>query len=580
MAFLTIWKKAFASGACYAEAESLHAPEGDGSMTKRTPATDADTPIDLAGSHRTPVAGATRTGRTRADSPVTVTVKLRRRAAMTHDVSSGEALSRDQLAEAFGADPDDLKRVTDTFEALGLSVADASLATRSLTLTGSAGAMEAAFGVELSDYAIPGGGYRGRTGAVQLPASVSDLVVGVFGLDDRKVARRRHRLRTHAHDAGDLAGGAATPLTPAQLTARYSFPPGDGAGQTVGLLEFGGGFQPADLNQFCDLAGVGAAPEVRVVSVGGAPTDQIDDATGEVMLDVEVIAGACPGARIAIYFAAWTEQGWLAALDAALQDKANDLGVLSISWGAPEEADIWTPQAMQQVNEALKDAAALGITVCVATGDDGSSDGVKDGRAHVDFPASSPFALAVGGTTIPGAAAAGVPSGPDRAWKLGDGLRADSGGSSGGGVSGVFPRPSWQAGLTVAPVNAGGLAGRCVPDLAVNADWTTSPYLTVVNGASKAGGGTSAAAPLVAALITRINAARASGGKPRVGCLTPRLYTAATAGGPPLGHLVCVDVVEGDNATAAAGGYEAGPGYDAVSGWGTPDGVKLAAALS
>ncbi len=545
-------------------------------MTTEAPVDGREISSELAGSQRAPLPGATRQGPTPRETPLTVTLKLRRRAELSHDPSEDRPMSRDELAESFGADPADMTAVRTAFEALGLTVSDANLATRSLTLSGSAGAMERAFGVELSDYAHPSGAYRGRTGAVRLPPSVGDRVVGVFGLDNRKVARRRHR--AHAHNGGDAGGAVAAPLTPAQLTARYSFPPGDGAGQTVGLLEFGGRFAPADLTQFCDLAGLGATPEVLVIGVAGASTDRADGAEGEVMLDSEVIAGACPKARQVIYFADWTEQGWLAALDAAIQDKANDPGVLSISWGAPEDADIWTTQAMQQVNECLKDAAALGVTVCVATGDDGSSDGVKDGLAHVDFPASSPFALAVGGTTIPTEAAQGVASGPDRAWKQGDGLRADNGGSSGGGVSNVFPRPAWQAGIAVAPVNPGGLAGRCLPDLAVNADWTNSPYLTVVDGVAKPGGGTSAAAPLVAALITRINAARATAGKARVGCLTPNLYTAAD-GGRPMGQAVCVDVVDGDNITAPGGGYTAGLGYDAVSGWGTPDGQSLAAAL-
>ncbi len=291
------------------------------------------------------------------------------------------------------------------------------------------------------------------------------------------------------------------------------------------------------------------------------------------MLDIEVAAGVCPKAAIAVYFASWTEAGWLAALDAALQDHANDPGVISVSWGAAEDTDIWTAQAMAQMNESLTDAVALHVTVCVATGDDGSSDGVQDGRAHVDFPSSSPMVLAVGGTTIPAA-------GPDVAWKQGDGLTADQGGSTGGGVSAVFSRPSWQGGLHIASVNPGAIVGRCTPDIAANADWAASPYLLVVDGQAQPSGGTSAACPLIAALITLINAQRVRGGKPRIGYLTPLLYQDPDGGGgAPLGARVCTDVTSGGNATAAAGGYSAGPGYDAVCGWGTPDGAVLAAAL-
>jgi kumamolisin len=255
-------------------------------------------------------------------------------------------------------------------------------------------------------------------------------------------------------------------------------------------------------------------------------------------------------------------------LDAAVHDQNNDPGVLSVSWGNAEDTDIWTAQAMAQVNETLQDAAQIGVTVCIAAGDDGSSDAVTDGPAHVDFPASSPYVLAVGGTTIP---SKGAPP-PDIAWKEGDGLRADNGGSTGGGVSAVFPRPAWQGSIEISSVNPGAIEGRCIPDLAANADWNASPYLLVVDGQPQPNGGTSAASPLVAGLLTLINASRPQGN--RVGYLTPVLYQAGGSG-VPVGAAGCTDITSGDNITAHSGGYSAGPRYDCVSGWGTPDGKKL-----
>jgi kumamolisin len=181
--------------------------------------------------------------------------------------------------------------------------------------------------------------------------------------------------------------------------------------------------------------------------------------------------------------------------------------------------------------------------------------------------------LAVGGTTIPKKGA----TGPDIVWFEGDGLRADNGGSTGGGVSVVFPCPAWQTNVAVKSVNPGAIAGRCMPDLAANADWNASPYLLVVDGQAQPNGGTSAATPLVASLIAVMNAKLPK----RVGYLTPLLYQSAGAkSGPTLGAAGCTDIVSGKNNTAAAGGYSAGPGYDAVSGWGTPNGAKLLAALS
>ena len=218
------------------------------------------------------------------------------------------------------------------------------------------------------------------------------------------------------------------------------------------------------------------------------------------------------------------------------------------------------------------EAAHLGITVCIAAGDDGSSDAdMRDGHAHVDFPGSSPYVLSVGGTTIPKKGGTQV----DIVWFEGDGLRAKNGGSTGGGVSTVFPRPSWQSGITINSVNPKAIAGRCVPDLSANADWNASPYLLVVDGGSQPNGGTSAATPLMAALIALINAKLPAG--TRVGYLTPVLYGKDKTGTKIVGSMVCTDVVSGDNTTAKAGGYSAGPGFDAASGWGTPNGAALLA---
>jgi kumamolisin len=291
------------------------------------------------------------------------------------------------------------------------------------------------------------------------------------------------------------------------------------------------------------------------------------------MLDIEVVADVCPKAHIVVYFAQWTEQGWITALDAAVHDRADDPGVISVSWGEAEDTDIWTPQAMTQINATLQEAGALGISVCIAAGDDGSSDAVGDGYAHVDFPSSSPYVLSVCGTTIPSRGGRQ----PDIASKKGDGPRSEHGGSTGGGVSAVLLRPTWQNGIRVSSVNPHGIVGRCIPDLAANADWSASPYLLVIGSKSRPNGGTSAAGPLVASLLTPINAARPAGD--RVGYVTPMLYPAARANGGTVGAVGCTDVISGNNTTDRIGGYSAGPGYDAVSGWGTPNGVALARAI-
>lgn len=525
--------------------------------------------VALPGSSRKALPGAVALGPENPHTVIQVTVKLRRKAALPplQDRPS-HVLTRQELSDKYGASKDDISAVVSAFAPLGIKAVANSPAARTVVFSGPIAAMEQAFQVKLLRYSHEGAPYRGRVGSIGVPSALQGIVQGVFGLDTRRVARRRRHPVSDAALARLVAIPAAW-YTPAQLAQRYNFPAGDGGGQTVGLLEFGGGYFPSDLAQFCKLADISTPPKVTAISTDGTRTDVKDGDEGEVMLDIEVIAGVAPKANIAVYFAQWTEQGWLAALDAAVHDQANNPGVLSVSWGNAEDTDIWTEQAMTQVNETLQDAGQIGVTVCIAAGDDGSSDAVTDGAAHVDFPSSSPYVLAVGGTTIP---AKGAPL-PDVGWKEGDGLRADNGGSTGGGVSAVFPRPAWQSAIEISSVNPGAIEGRCIPDLAANADWDASPYLLVVDGKSQPNGGTSAASPLVASLLTLINASRPTGS--RVGYLTPVLYQTSASTGAPVGAAACTDVTSGDNTTAHNGGYTAGPGYDCVSGWGTPNGVKL-----
>jgi kumamolisin len=533
---------------------------------------DSHTPV--VGSRRVPLPGAAATGRANPHATIEVSLKLRRKNDLPPVKERPVAImTRDQLADHYGASKEDLDLVVQTFKDFGLKPTNVDAATRTVRLSGPIAAMEQAFQVRLFNYDHESGAYRGRVGQVHVPIALKDIVKGVFGLDNRRVARPR---RQPIRDIAQI-GSSSVPQSwyiPSQLAKHYNFPAGDGTGQTVGLLEFGGGYFPNDLKKFCKLAGV-TVPKVIAVSTDGTPTDSKDGAEGEVMLDIEVVAGVCPKANIVVYFAQWSDQGWITALDAVMKDKENDPGVLSVSWGNAEDTDIWTGQAMAEVNESLKEAALLGITVCAPAGDDGSSDGDQDGQAHADFPGSSVYVLSVGGTTIP----AKNGTVPDIVWKEGDGLRADKGGSTGGGVSAVFSRPDWQKDITILSVNPGSIVGRCLPDISANADWNASPYLLVVDGGQQPNGGTSASTPLLAALITLINAARGPG--KRIGYLTPLLYRAqdGAENGLAIGAIACTDVISGNNNTSQLGGYSAGTGYDAASGWGRPDGMKLASVL-
>jgi kumamolisin len=438
--------------------------------------------------------------------------------------------------------------------ATGFTAVESSGARRSLVLSGTVAALSNAFGVVLEHYEHPHGSYRGRTGAVHVPAYLAPIVEGVFGLDDRPQCQP-HSQRCKAPAALQAKTGSVA-FTPPQLAQVYHFPTGlDGQGQCLALIELGGGYRKADLQAYFTALGL-PVPTVQMVLVDHAhnrPTTS-DGPDSEVMLDIEVVAAIAPQARIVVYFAPNTEQGLLDAITKAMHDTVHQPSIISISWGAPESQ--WTPQALQQIDQAFQAAAALGVTVCCASGDNGSGDGASDGQAHVDFPASSPWALGCGGTRLD---ARGATVTREVVWND----SPDS--ATGGGVSDVFPLPQWQQGAQVPPsVNASGQRGRGVPDVAGDADPATG-YRVRVDGQEYVIGGTSAVAPLWAGLIALLNQHL---GQP-VGYLNPLLYEALAS------QNVCRDITTGSN-----GAYAARPGWDACTGWGVPDGTKLLQALS
>ena len=287
-------------------------------------------------------------------------------------------------------------------------------------------------------------------------------------------------------------------------------------------------------------------------------------------MDIEIVAGLCPAAAISVYFAHFTQRGWIDLLNAVVTAQPVPV-VLSVSWGLAEDATDWSSSAVQEINQRLQAAAMLGITVCAAAGDDGAGDQMQDGHAHVNFPASSPFVLSVGGTMLTGTPPEEV------VWWQAPGYRAGGGGSTGGGVSTVFPRPAWQT-VQVASLNAGSIDGRVLPDIAALAG---PPFYDVIfQGQDSPNGGTSAATPLWAALLARIAAGLPAANQLRF--LTPLLYGTAQ-NSQPVGQAGCTDITSGDNHNdagnngdpAAVPGYTAGQGYNAVTGWGTPIGTQL-----
>jgi kumamolisin len=466
-----------------------------------------------------------------------VTILVRRRArqdfagrvaACASGRAPGPFLSRDEFAKRHGADAPDLAAVRAFAAAHGLAVEQEDVARRTVVLSGTVAQFSAAFNVQLHQMSHAGRSYRGRTGAILLSADLGGIVEAVLGLDSRPQASPHYRIR---HPA---ASGAVS-YTPIQVASAYGFPSGTGQGQCVAIIELGGGFQLADLDTYFKGLGV-STPSVVAVSVDHAtnsPTNDANGPDGEVMLDVEVVGAIAPQANIVVYFAPNTDAGFLDAITTAIHDTTHKPSVISISWGGPESS--WTAQAMTAMDDAFQAAAAMGITVCVASGDNGSSDGVNDGSLQ----------------------ASGGSISSEVVWN--DGA---NNGASGGGVSSFFALPSWQTGLNA--VNNQGqstaLSKRGVPDVAGNADPLTG-YAVRIDGTDTVIGGTSAVAPQWAALIALINQAS---GKPG-GYLNPSLYQNRQA---------LRDITSGNN-----GDYEATEGWDACTGLGSPNGAALAGVI-
>jgi kumamolisin len=474
-------------------------------------------------------------------------------------------LTRAELAKSHGAKAEDLDLVEQLAHEHNLMVVHRNSAERSIVLRGSLGDLLSMFPANVQMYHHSAGTYRGRQGEIQIPKALEGIVTGVFGFDNRP----KHRYSSR----GPLAAGpgGANGVASTVFAKRYNFPQTfqgktlDGTGQTIAIVELGGGFRTSDLKVFFQEIGV-APPVVTAISVdrsGNKPTTADSD-DGEVMLDIEVAGAVAPNAKFAVYFAPNNgDQGFIDGISAAVHDSERNPSVISISWGGPESTT--DSQGITAFHELFVAAAAVGITVCVASGDHGTADSDAadwDGKIHVDHPAVDDMVLACGGTQIDN-------NGNDVVWN--DGTPFDKsvpgggGWASGGGISEVIAVPSYQSNANLPVSIDSGKPGRGVPDIAMSA----TNYYTRVDSSEGASGGTSAVAPLMSALVALLNQAK----QKNVGFLNPILYANASAG-------VVHDVTVGTNAiTNTVKGYNAGPGWDACSGLGTPDGTAILAKL-
>jgi kumamolisin len=526
--------------------------------------------------------GATPAAPTDPNTEMQVTLVLRRGRELPElqQAQSGKALrarrhlTREGLAEhcAMNADIALVSRFADQHQ---LTVCEVAAHRRAVVLSGKAADIERAFGVNLMQLEHPRGGYRSVKGNVSVPSELGAIVQSVLGLNTRPCAQRRQ-----VHHRGTLAPY----WTAREMAAAYGFPADLVAeGQSIALIELGGGYYEGDLQQFFSSLPM-PMPVVRAVSVDGvqntpASVEQIQQfldvvegkrkitevdadalaaaqCTVEVTMDIELAAALAPGAEIVVYMAPNTEQGIYDAVSLAISDKTHLPAALSISWGEPETGV--SDAYLSSVDEALRDAAALGVTVCASSGDDGAMNGATDGKPVVNFPASSPHVLSCGGSTVTRADGGTV---QESAWNCSvHGLH----GATGGGVSRRFQPPDWQREHGV-PLGPTGSAGRGVPDVAGPADPHRGCTI-MVGGASCPSAGTSAVAPLWAALVACLNARLGI----RCGHITPLLYEFAKKN-----TKVLREITSGDN-----GFYKAGVGWNACTGLGSPMVDRLLAELS
>lgn len=514
----------------------------------------------LAASENPLPAEASQTGSIAPDQVLSISVITRRRKPLELASLGGRILSHEEFDRDYAGDPADFDALRTFAHEHGLTVDEAasSLARRTLVLRGPAAKMEQAFGVTLHTYQHlkHNKHFHCYQGAISVPADHAPRIEAILGLDTRPIAYSHLRwLGGKAEAQGVIrASAAGASYSPPQVAALYGFPQNlTGTGQTIGILELGGGYEASDITTFFQSLGL-TPPTVTAVSVDGGtnvPGGDPTGADGEVALDIQVAGAIAPGAKIVVYFSPNTDQGFIDTITTAVHDTTNKPGVLSISWGGPESG--WSAASRTSLDNACQSAAALGVTITVASGDNGSTDGGTGN--NVDFPASSPHVLACGGTRLTGS---GATISSEIVWN-----DQPSGGATGGGVSTVFALPTWQANANV-PKASTNTGGRGVPDVSGDAS-PESGYSVLVDGQQQVVGGTSAVAPLWAGLITLVNQGRVQAGLATAGFINPTLYATPAA---------LRDITSGSNGT-----FKAATGWDACTGLGSPNGTAVLQAL-
>ncbi|POB10322.1 S8 family serine peptidase [Sulfobacillus sp. hq2] len=472
---------------------------------------------------------------------------------------SGRPLTREELVQDYGWDAFVKEAAVRWLTAEGVHVThDSAFIT---WLEGSMAAIETTLQIRF----VESGGKFMIAQEPRVPQWLSPAIIGFVGLENVSQLYPGFRSPSRVDALANNGQG----FFPIDIQTAYQFPPSDGTGLTIGLLEFSNGYNVEDVGGFWSQFGI-PAPSLTFVSVDGTPNDGgVNPWDLEATLDIEWSGAMAPGASLVVYEASAGNQdaafalSVLKALEYARNDTVNHPNILSISYGDGETR--FPIATMHAWDSVVRNSAAIGMTVFVASGDEGAYGLRGPGRpiCHVDAPANCPHVVAVGGTHLVVNAAGQIAQ--ETGW-----TDTNNNGASGGGISQIFPVPSYQEGIRL-PVKPGYKRGRGVPDVALNADPDTG-YAVLFQGAWTIVGGTSVASPIWAALFARIAQEGLVANRTVLGYVNPRLYLL----GPTPAFR---PITQGNNSYAGVVGYECTPGWNAVTGWGSPVGEQLAQGL-
>lgn len=496
-------------------------------------------PVPILGTHREPWPGSSRAGDLDLTREILLTAWLRPKRGGELDANAARTLGatppskrayvdRAKLARETDVDPGDVALFRSFCAQHKISVEEAHW--RSLVLSGTIEHFIDAFGATVATHVDAGKRrFRHRSGGLHAPPEIAAITRGVFGLHQWPRAVTLRQLRRHA-----------TPLTAAQVAARYDFPDADGSGQTIGILQCRAQFKAADFERCMRAQGI-TTQQPTTVLVDDAVVKHENETSSdlEAALDTQIAAALAPGARIVIYEGPNDERGFLDVVRKAIFDSERAISILSISYGWPEM--LWTPATLRLLDELFAAAALVGVSVFCSSGDNGAELDY-DGQPHVLAPASSPFAIGCGATTIDR-------HGQESAWA-----------QTGGGFSTSFPVQSWHDAVVAHAGSAGAEPGRGVPDVAAQEG---PGYTVYVDGVELAMGGTSAVAPVWAALTARINQRL----ERPAGFFAPLLYRHAAGCGE---KRLFRDVTSGGNDR-----YKARAGWNPCTGLGVPVGSAI-----